>query len=164
MVRDKVLQFPVDLSNSSPPRLEWFTVARWSWESPASFPTARGRRWWTSHRSWDTQSEYFHNITNTRLTQTFRNKFFIKFPGRDLGGLLAFLKGFRSDAWVACLVYILLWPAVFSVTNLVLFYFNSGQTEAEHLNYGWNLLIFLAGVAQQVVTAGTLHFLRSNHK
>ena len=35
------------------------------------------------------------------------------------------------------------------MTNLVLFYFNSGHTEPEHLNYGWNLLIFLAGVAQQ---------------
>ena len=35
------------------------------------------------------------------------------------------------------------------MTNLVLFYFNSGHTESEHLNYGWNLLIFLAGVAQQ---------------
>ena len=59
------------------------------------------------------------------------------------------MKGFRPDAWLACLAYILLWPAVFSVTNLVLFYFNTGQTESEHLNYGWNLLIFLAGVAQQ---------------
>ena len=35
------------------------------------------------------------------------------------------------------------------MTNLVLFYFNSGHTETEHMNYGWNLLIFLAGVAQQ---------------
>ena len=35
------------------------------------------------------------------------------------------------------------------MTNLVLFYFNSGQTEPQYLNYGWNLLIFLAGVAQQ---------------
>ena len=70
-------------------------------------------------------------------------------PGRDLGGVLAFLRGFREDAWLACLVYILLLPAFLSITNIILLYFNLADTE--HLNYGWNLLVFIGGVAQQVI-------------
>ena len=77
-----------------------------------------------------------------------RNKFFIKFPGRDLGGVLTFLQGFRQDAWIASLVYILLLPAFLSLANIILCHFNSVETE--HSSYGWNLLVFLGGVAQQV--------------
>ena len=39
------------------------------------------------------------------------NKLFIKFPGRYLGGFLAFLQGFTSDAWLGSGLFILLVPA-----------------------------------------------------
>ena len=76
------------------------------------------------------------------------NKFFIKFPGRDLGGFLAFLQGFTSDAWLGSAVFILFLPAGLYTIHLVLKYFN--LRESDNWNYGWNLLVFLGAVAQQV--------------
>ena len=76
------------------------------------------------------------------------NKFFIKFPGRDLGGFLAFLQGFTSSAWLASGVFILLLPGALYILHLSLKYFK--LTETDNWHYGWNLFVFLGAVAQQV--------------
>ena len=76
------------------------------------------------------------------------NKLFIKFPGRDLGGFLAFLQGFTNDAWLASGGLILVVPGFLYIIHLSLRYFN--LTETDNWHYGWNLLVFLGGVAQQV--------------
>ena len=80
----------------------------------------------------------------------FRNHLFIKFPGRDLGGILTFLKGFRSDAWTACVILVLTLPSCLFCFYLVLR--STGSQETLPYNYFWNLLIMLAGLAQQVTT------------
>ena len=77
------------------------------------------------------------------------NKLFIKFPGRDLGGFLAFLQGFTNDAWLASGGLILVVPGFLYIIHLTLKYFH--LTETENWHYGWNLLVFLGGVAQQVI-------------
>ena len=76
------------------------------------------------------------------------NKLFIKFPGRDLGGFLAFLQGFTNDAWLASGCLILVVPGFLYLIHLTLHHFNLPETD--NWNYGWNLLVFLGGVAQQV--------------
>ena len=79
----------------------------------------------------------------------FRNKFFINFPGRDLGGILAFLKGFRNDAWLALAIFIFVVPGFLFLFYLILSFFN--LQENENWTYGWNFLVFVAAVAQQVL-------------
>ena len=81
------------------------------------------------------------------------NKLFIKFPGRDLGGFLAFLQGFTNDAWLASAGLILVVPGFLYIIHLTLRYFN--LTETDNWHYGWNLLVFLGGVAQQVHNSET---------
>ena len=78
----------------------------------------------------------------------FRNHLFIKFPGRDLGGILTFLKGFRTDTWTGCVILVLTLPAFLSCAYFILR--STGFQETLHYNYFWNLLIMLAGLAQQV--------------
>ena len=77
-----------------------------------------------------------------------RNKFFVKFPGRELGGYFAFLKGFSNDVWLALAVFIVVIPAFLYFTYMVHMYFHSYETD--NWIYGWNLLVFVAAVAQQV--------------
>ena len=45
---------------------------------------------------------------------------FLKFPGRDLGGVLAFLRGFRTDAWLALGGLLLSLPAALALASLTL--------------------------------------------
>ena len=80
----------------------------------------------------------------------FRNKFFIKFPGRDLGGVLAFLKGFRNDAWLACGLFVFILPGALYLIHSILY--NFGLYDQENWSFGWNFLVFLAALAQQVTT------------
>ena len=77
-----------------------------------------------------------------------RNKLFLKFPGRDLGGVLAFLQGFRRDAWLALGGLLLSLPAALALAVLVLRL--AGLHEREAWGYGANLLLYSAAVAQQV--------------
>ena len=77
-----------------------------------------------------------------------RNKLFIKFPGRDLGGVLAFLQGFRADAWLALGGLLLSLPAALALAVLLLRL--AGLHETEAWGYGANLLVYTAAVAQQV--------------
>ena len=77
-----------------------------------------------------------------------RNKFFIKFPGRDLGGVFAFLKGFRTDAWIALIILVFALPAFLFIVYLVLGYFE--LYEEEKWSLFDNFLVFVAAIAQQV--------------
>ena len=82
-----------------------------------------------------------------------RNKLFLKFPGRDLGGVLAFLRGFRRDAWLALGGLLLSLPAALALAVLVLRL--AGLHESQAWGYGANTLLYSAAVAQQV-TQGDL--------
>ena len=73
---------------------------------------------------------------------------FLKFPGRDLGGVLAFLQGFRRDAWLALGALLLSLPAALALAVLLLRL--AGLHEREAWGYGANLLLYSAAVAQQV--------------
>ena len=73
---------------------------------------------------------------------------FLKFPGRDLGGVLAFLQGFTTSAWLALGALLLLLPAALQLAALLLRL--AGLQEPEHWGYGANFLLYLAAVAQQV--------------
>ena len=82
------------------------------------------------------------------LNILFRNRFFIKFPGRDFGGVLSFLKGFRNDAWLALSLFVCILP-VFLYLYYQILCFN-GFYEEQKYTFGNNFLIFLAALAQQV--------------
>ena len=77
-----------------------------------------------------------------------RNRFYIKFPGRDLGGGLSFYKGFRNDAWIALIITILLVPALLHSVYFILTCFTI--MEDTRWTYGWNLFVFSGALAQQV--------------
>ena len=64
--------------------------------------------------------------------------------------MLTFLKGFRADTWIACVILVLTLPAFLSCFYLVLR--STGFQETLPYNYYGNLLIMLAGLAQQVGT------------
>ena len=70
---------------------------------------------------------------------------------------MTFLKGFRSDAWTACVILVLTLPACLFCFYLVLR--STGSQETLPYNYFWNLLIMLAGLAQQVTTDHNLKFI-----
>lgn len=77
-----------------------------------------------------------------------RNFLFIKFPGRDLGGLLTFLKGFRTEAWLASGLLVCLLPGFLYSFYLVLRL--ADLRETRRYSYWWNVLIMLSAIAQQV--------------
>ena len=77
---------------------------------------------------------------------------FIKFPGRDLGGVLAFLQGFRRDAWLALAGLLLSLPAALALAALLLRL--AGLHETQAWGYGANLLMYSAALAQQVTEPG----------
>ena len=80
---------------------------------------------------------------------------FLKFPGRDLGGVLAFLRGFRRDAWLALGGLLLSLPAALALAVLVLRL--AGLHETQAWGYGANLLLYSAAVAQQVTQGTWVH-------
>ena len=69
-----------------------------------------------------------------------RNKLFIKFPGRNLGGVMAFLKGFRQDAWLAIIIMVFTLPAFLFLFYSLLYFFDI--KESEGWTYGWNLFVY----------------------
>ena len=82
-----------------------------------------------------------------KINHIFRNKLFINFPGRDLGGVFAFLKGFRYDAWLACGLFVFVLPAFLFLAHIILMQFQ--MYENSNWSFGWNLLVFLAALTQQ---------------
>ena len=82
------------------------------------------------------------------ITKCHRNYLFIQFPGRDLGGILTFLKGFRNETWVACAIFVFIIPAFLYGFYLIFRFY--GIEETLCYNYWWNVLIMISGLAQQV--------------
>ena len=99
----------------------------------------------------------------------FRTKFFIKFPGRNLGGYLAFIKGsnhlteiasqayplcsgFRDDLWVCCVVFIFTVPAFLWASVRIQKYYRLGETY--DYSYTMNIFILFYTLSQQVKSQG----------
>ena len=78
----------------------------------------------------------------------FRNKFFIKSPGRDLGGFLSFIQGFRLGAWLASVVFLITMPLVFFIIYKILVFFD--LQEVTEWSVGWNLFTVTGAIVQQV--------------
>ena len=77
----------------------------------------------------------------------FRNNFFIKNPGRDVGGVFGFMAGFRTETWLASSVLLVSLPAVLHLSHVLQ---RRHQAEDTTWNYGWNFFVFSAAIAQQV--------------
>ena len=77
-----------------------------------------------------------------------RNKFFIKSPGRDLGGFLSFIQGFRLGAWLASVVFLITMPLVFFIIFKILVFFD--LQEVTEWSVGWNLFTVTGAIVQQV--------------
>ena len=79
------------------------------------------------------------------------NNFFIKNPGRDVGGVFGFMSGFRADAWIACSVLLLALPVLLGVFYFVLQ--RSDLPDNTSWTLGWNFFVFSAAIAQQVTSS-----------
>ena len=110
---------------------------------------AKDLRLQTFHPSLKFLSMQYENKNICKLLHYFlsRNQLFIKFPGRNLGGVLAFLKGFRNDAWMAIVILVLTLPAFLFFFFSLLHFFN--VKEPDGWTYGWNLFVFSSALAQQ---------------
>ena len=75
-------------------------------------------------------------------------KFFVKFPGRDLGGIFSFLQGFRFDTWIGFILLILVLPLFLYLTFIILNHFDHDMLGDWSLLD--NYLLYLAAIAQQV--------------
>ena len=78
-----------------------------------------------------------------------RTSFFIKFPGRNLGGIFSFFSGFRHDTWFACAVFIFSTPAIFVLNYKVLKHFQ--LHEKCSWNYIHNIFVMFGALSQQVM-------------
>ena len=129
-------------------RLEWLREMKLMLESQVFMQTVTGDKLWIFLQSWKLQSRFGWIICIHTEFLLHRNKFFVKFPGRELGGVFVFLKGFSNDAWLALAVFIVVIPAFLYFTYMVLMFFN--LYESDNWIYGWNLLVFTAAMTQQV--------------
>ena len=87
-------------------------------------------------------------ISSIYLKKKIRNKFFIESPGRDLGGFLSFVQGFRLRAWLASVVFLITMPLVFFIIYKILFFFE--LQEVTEWTVGWNLFAVAGAIVQQV--------------
>ena len=111
------------------------------------------------------EAEYWNSkgLRSSVLKCRFRTKFFIKFPGRNLGGYLAFIKGpilltkiisqdlysgFRDDLWVFCVVFLFSVPAVLWLSVRIQKYYCLGETY--DYSYTMNIFILFYTLSQQV--------------
>ena len=78
-----------------------------------------------------------------------RNNFFIKNPGRYVGGVFGFMSGFRGETWIACSVLLVSLPALLAIFHVILE--RSNLTDNTNWSYGWNFFVFSAAIAQQVI-------------
>ena len=117
------------------------------------------------------EAEYLESLGqwSSVLKNLFRTKFFIKFPGRNLGGYLAFIKGsnhlteiasqayplcsgFREDLWVCCVVFIFTVPAFLWASVRIQKYYRLGETY--DYSYTMNIFILFYTLSQQVKSQG----------
>ena len=90
----------------------------------------------------------------------FRNKFFIKSPGRDLGGFLSFIQGFRLDAWLASVLFLITMPLVFFIIFKILVFFD--LQEVREWSVGWNLFAVTGAIVQQVRVISSCYSLKKS--
>ena len=79
---------------------------------------------------------------------TFRNRFFIKFPGRDLHGVTGFLQGFTTAAWLTGLLALLTVPLFLTTSSKILNYFS--LPDQRSFPYPWTVFTYLNAFAQKV--------------
>ena len=79
---------------------------------------------------------------------SFSNSVFIKFPGRDIGGIWAVLLPLSKEAWIATLGLLLVVPFFLAFSYRVLKHFNI--TEAFSFGYGKSVYLFFNAFSQQV--------------
>ena len=60
---------------------------------------------------------------------------------------MAFLKGFRQDAWLAIIIMVFTLPAFLFLFYSLLYFFDI--KESEGWTYGWNLFVYASALAQQ---------------
>ena len=89
-----------------------------------------------------------------------RNKFFIKSPGRDLGGFLSFIQGFRLGAWLASVVFLITMPLVFFIIFKILVFFD--LQEVREWSVGWNLFAVTGAIVQQVRVISSCYSLKKS--
>ena len=77
-----------------------------------------------------------------------RNKFFIKFPGRNLGGFWAFFQPLTMDAWLVCLIFLIVVPGFLFICYKVLSFFNIFENVT--FGYGQNISLLFNAFSQQV--------------
>ena len=95
-------------------------------------------------------AEYWTMSVNSFKTVviSLRNKFFIKFPGRNLGGVLAFFQPLTIDAWLVCLLFLIVVPGILFVCFKVLRIFNIFENYS--FGYGQSIFILFNAFSQQV--------------
>ena len=79
----------------------------------------------------------------------FSNSVFIKYPGRDIGGIWAVLLPLSQDAWIATLGLLLVLPFFLAFSYRVLKYFRI--IEEFSFGYGKSLYLFFNAFSQQVL-------------
>ena len=77
-----------------------------------------------------------------------RSSVFIKFPGRDIGGIWAVFLPLSQEAWISTVAFILIVPFFLFISSRVLshVYKNEQFTFA----YGESLYLFFNAISQQV--------------
>ena len=78
----------------------------------------------------------------------FRNKFFVKFPGRDIGGFWGLFKPLALESWLAILLFAIVLPAFLFFCYHVLKKFRIFETFS--FGYGQNFFVLLNAFSQQV--------------
>ena len=79
---------------------------------------------------------------------SFSNSVFIKYPGRDIGGIWAVLLPLSKDAWIATLGLLFIVPFFLALSYRVLKHFNI--LEAFSFGYGKSIYLFFNAFSQQV--------------
>lgn len=80
----------------------------------------------------------------------YRNKLFIKFPGRDIGGALALFLPFKPHTWLALAGFTFTVPFFLFICYKVLKFFN--LCEDVSYGYGLNVFVLFNAFSQQVQT------------
>ena len=93
-------------------------------------------------------AEYGINLFYSYTFWFIRNKFFIKFPGRNLGGFWAFFQPLTVDAWLVCLLFLIVVPGFLFVCFKVLSMFNI--IENYSFGYAQNVFVLFNAFSTQV--------------
>ena len=82
-----------------------------------------------------------------------RTNFYIKFPGRDLGGPFALFKGYSMESWTATVILLIITPAILEIFYFFIYYKKIKiEDDSQKWNYFWNLFVMFGAFSQQVNT------------